>query len=101
MSAFFDWDTDLVKVALLKKLGEEGAIPDPGDCCDEWYECEINVPELEGQEYYTRLWDVNFSVDDEGLFSITAYPLTVTEKGEHVGDYSSWITLLERNINND
>lgn len=98
MSAFFEWDTDLVKVALLKKLQEDGVSLDSDDYCDEWQECEINVPELQGEEFYTGLWDINFCVDDDGMFSITAYPLTVAENGEHKGDYSSWITLLEKEL---
>ena len=98
MSAFFEWDTDLVKVALLKKLNEDGISLDPDNYCDDWHECEINVPELQGEEFYTGLWDINFYVDEEGMFSVTAYPLTVTENGEHKGDYSSWITLLEKEL---
>ena len=95
MSAFFSWDTEPVKEALLAALARKGVSLDWSDYppdTDEWTEaCVIDLPSMEGAEHYTDTWDINIWTDDNGLFTISAYPLYEME-----GDYSSWITLVRQ-----
>jgi hypothetical protein len=90
MSAFFAWDTEKVKQAILAELEKQGRSihPDayePG--ADEWGDIvRIDIPELKTREYFTPEWDVNIW-DDDGRFTITAYPIY-----DGVTDCSSWVT---------
>jgi hypothetical protein len=93
MSAFFDWDTEPVKQAILAGLAKQKVSVDPSDYeegLDDWGdEVKISFPKYYGLEYFTDRWDVNLW-DNEGVFTVTAYPIYDGEP-----DYSSWITCLE------
>lgn len=96
MSAFFEWNTGPVKVAILAELARQGRSIDPDDYeegADDWGEtCVISLPDYARKEFFTEEWDVNVW-DNAGIFTVTAYPMY---RGE--GDYSSWITLLEKEM---
>ncbi len=93
MSAFFDWDVEPVKQAILAGLVKQGVSLDPSDYyedLDDWGDAvKISFPQYYGLEYFTDEWDVNLW-DNEGVFTVTAYPIYDGEP-----DYSSWITCLE------
>jgi hypothetical protein len=100
VSAFFNWDTAVVADAILKELAKQGRSVHPDAYefgMDDWGDTvKINLPEMQGLEYYTDMWDVNVW-DNDGVFTVTAYPMC--EKGRT--DCSSWITLIEHSMKED
>jgi hypothetical protein len=92
MSAFFEWDTEPVKAAILAELGRQKCSVKPDDYSegfDQWSDpCVIKVSEHVGKEFFTEEWDVNIW-DDEGTFTVTAYPVYDGERCE-----SAWLTLI-------
>ena len=101
MSAFFSWDTEPVKLALLNEISSRGYpysdVRDPqSDRESEWLMLSIKLDGYSDQEYYTNTWDIEFwkeeQMDGSIVYRITAYPM-YEEGGGHEGHYSSWITL--------
>ena len=93
MSAFFDWDTEPVKAAILAELARQKCsvkADDYSEGADEWSDpCVIKLPEYAGKKDYTDEWDVNLW-DDTGVFTVTAYPVYNGKT-----DGQRWITVLE------
>ena len=93
MSAFFEWDTEPVKAAILAELARQKCsvkADDYSSGVDEWSEpCVIKLPEYAGKEFFTEEWDVNL-FDDDGVFTVTAYPVY-----DGCRETSAWITILE------
>jgi hypothetical protein len=106
MSAFFSWDTEPVKLALLDEISRRGYpysnVRDPQSYEEsEWLMLSIKLDGYGDQEYYTDTWDIEFwkeeQMDGSVLYRITAYPMY--DMGhEYEGHYSSWITLHTETI---
>jgi hypothetical protein len=103
MSAFFDWNTEPVKQALLDEIKRKQlprATVSNLECIQEseWNMVTIKLDEYSDKEYYTDTWDVEFwkeeQMDGSILYRITAYPLYAEETGYHC----TWITLHTETI---
>lgn len=106
MRAFFSWDTEPVKLALLDEISRRGYphsdMRDPNsDEESEWLMLSIKLDGYEDQENYTDTWDIEFwteeQMDGSIVYRITAYPMYVMGD-EYEGYYSSWITLHTETI---
>ena len=106
MSAFFDWDTEPVKRALLDEISRRGYphsnVRDPkSDEESEWLMLSIKVDGYSDQEHYTDTWDIEFwkeeQMDGSIVYRITAYPMYGGD-GNYDGHYSSWLTLHTETI---
>jgi hypothetical protein len=107
MSAFFDWDIEPVKQALLEKIKQAGYPRNARDSLlveegGEWNRIVIDLKGFEGEEFYTDTWDVEFcgeeQMDGSLIYTIRAYAIYVDEAGEDEGSYSSWITLYQEYV---
>jgi hypothetical protein len=106
MSAFFNWDTEPVKLALLNEINRSGYpqsdVRDPkSDRESEWLMLSIKMDGYGDKEYYTDTWDIEFwkeeQMDSSVVYKITAYPMY--DMGhEYESHYSSWITLHTETI---
>ena len=102
MSAFFDWDTEPVKQALLEKIKQAGyprksresLLVEEGS---EWNRIVIDLKGFDEKEFYTDTWDVEFCgeelMDGSLVYTLCAYAIYEDEDGEDEGSYSSWIVL--------
>ena len=107
MSAFFDWDTEPVKQALLDEIKRK-QLPTANvsdlECIQEseWNMVTIELDGYSDKEYYTNTWFVEFwkedQIDDSVLYRITAYPMYPNDTGEFEGEYCTWITLHDQLI---
>ena len=106
MSAFFDWDTEPVKLALLDEISRRGYphsdVRDPDDDQEsEWVMLSIKLDGYADEEHYTDTWDVEFwkeeQMDGSIMYRITAYPMYGGD-GNYDGHYSSWLTLHTETI---
>jgi hypothetical protein len=106
MSAFFDWDTEPVKMALLDEISRRGYphsdVRDPNDDQEsEWVMLSIKLDGYADEEHYTDTWDVEFwkeeQMDGSIMYRITAYPMYGGD-GNYDGHYSSWLTLHTETI---
>jgi hypothetical protein len=106
MSAFFDWDTEPVKMALLDEISRRGYphsdVRDPNDDQEsEWVMLSIKLDGYADEEHYTDTWDVEFwkeeQMDGSIMYRITAYPMYGGD-GNYGGHYSSWLTLHTETI---
>jgi hypothetical protein len=106
MSAFFNWDTEPVKQALLEKIKQAGYPRNTRDSLleegEEWNRIVIDLKGFEGKEFYTDTWDVEFCgeerMDGSLVYTICAYAIYLDELGEDEGWYSSWIMLYQEEV---
>jgi hypothetical protein len=105
MSAFFDWDIQPVKQALLDEINRKRLPTEDISnlACgqeSEWNMVTIKLDEYSDKEYYTNTWDVEFYHEEQGngstLYSITAYPMYADDQGCFESAYCTWITLHEQ-----
>jgi hypothetical protein len=109
MSAFFDWDIEPVKQALLKEIKQAGyprksresLLVEEGS---EWNRIVIDLKGFDEKEFYTDTWDVEFCgeelMDGSLVYTIRAHAIYEDEDGEDEaeGSYSAWIVLHQEDI---
>lgn len=107
MSAFFNWDTEPVKQALLKEIKQAGYPRKSRESLlveedSEWNRIVINLKGFDKEEFYTDTWDVEFCgeelMDGSLVYTIRAFAIYEDEDGEDEGSYSSWIVLHQEDI---
>jgi hypothetical protein len=107
MSAFFNWDIEPVKQALLKEIKQAGYPRKSRESLvveedSEWNRIVIDLKGFDEKEFYTNTWDVEFCgeelMDGSFVYTIRAFAIYEDEDGEDEGSYSSWIVLHQEDI---